>query len=199
MCPLISKYLAPSGSLSKFDFAWFLLLTLSIWPHFLFVCFPLSLSSLASTSDLLRWEFHFASQPTAPRFNHGSCAWCQMENKARISCTQKWRGHTTGWLTPRVVLKWLGVLSSLQGISNLSNILFHRLQCRQIFEQNFKKYFFLNNFLPCVYLQYIMCHVGKLSGIIQSSILIFFHLVNWCNYHFSSVPQRYILITIEQT
>lgn len=118
---------------------WFCLMsvanTFNLAPFF-FVWFPFSLSPLASTSDLPRWEFHFASQPTAPKFNHGSCAWYQMETKAHISCTQEWRGQTTRWSDPRVVLKWLGILSSLQGISNLSNILFHKLQCRQIFEQN---------------------------------------------------------------
>lgn len=149
MWPLISKYLAPSSSLSKFDFAWFLLLTLSIWPHFfcLFVFHSLSVPWLLhltcpDENSILHLNPQLPSSTMAPV---PDARW-----RIKLTSPAHRSGGVTqpGGLTPRVVLKWLEVLSSLQGISNLSNILFHKLQCRQIFEQNFKKYFFLNNLLP---------------------------------------------------
>ena len=105
-----------------------------------------------------------------------------MESKVQISCTHEWRGHTTRSQNSRVTTKWARALSSLQGISNLLNILFHKLQCRKVGKSLNKvniSFSITSHFDICIQSS-VMGHVGKLSDIItQRSPLILFHLVNW--------------------
>lgn len=74
----LTEYLAASANLSRFDFPWSLLLTLSIWPPLYFHSLSGTealVSSLASTSALPGWESPSLPPTEALKFNRGSCGW----------------------------------------------------------------------------------------------------------------------------